>query len=82
MSLKRTLSAPRDVYGLWVQGICGVLLIISLGMHIMEVGLIGLSLLVVVTAFTGINEEHSIGHAFEESLPFVSLFASSLSSSA
>ena len=42
-------------------------------MHIMEVGLIGLSLLVVVTAFTGINEEHSIGHAFEESLPFVSL---------
>ena len=67
---KRT---PRDVYGLWVQGICGVLLIIGLGMHIMEVGLIGLSLLVVVTAFTGINEEHSIGHAFEESLPFVSL---------
>ena len=66
---KRT---PRDIYGLWVQGICGVLLIIGLGMHILEVGLIGLSLLVVVTAFTGINEEHKIGHAFEESLPFVS----------
>ena len=67
---KRT---PREVYGLWVQGICGVLLIIGLGLHLMEVGLIGLCLLVVVTGLTGINEEHRIGHAFEESLPFVSL---------
>ena len=33
----------------------------------MEVGLIGLCLLVVVTGLTGINEEHQIGHAFEES---------------
>ena len=39
----------------------------------MEVGLIGLSLLVLVTTMTGINEEHQIGPAFEESLPFVSL---------
>lgn len=65
--------SPRDIYALWVQGICGVLLIVGLGLHIMEVGLIGLSLLVVVTALTGINEEHRIGRAFEESLPFVSL---------
>ncbi len=67
---KRT---AKEIYGLWVQGICGVLLVIGLGMHLMEVGLIGLSLLVLVTAMTGINEEHRIGHAFEESLPFVSL---------
>ena len=65
--------SATEVYGLWVQGICGVLLVIGLGMHLMEVGLIGLSLLVLVTAMTGINEEHRIGHAFEESLPFVSL---------
>ena len=64
---------PRDVYLLCVQAICGVLLVIGLGMHLMEVGLIGLSLLVLVTAMTGINEEHRIGRAFEESLPFVSL---------
>ena len=67
---KRT---EKEVYALWVQGLCGVLLVIGLGMHLMEVGLIGLSLLVLVTAMTGINEEHRIGHAFEESLPFVSL---------
>ena len=67
---KRT---EKEVYALWIQGLCGILLVIGLGMHLMEVGLIGLSLLVLVTAMTGINEEHRIGHAFEESLPFVSL---------
>ena len=67
---KRT---QRETYGLVVQGICGVLLVIGLALHIMEVGLIGLCLLVAVTALTGINKEHQIGHAFEESLPFVSL---------
>jgi len=63
----------KEIYALWVQGVCGVLLIAALGLHIMEVGLIGLSLLVLVTALTGINEEHRIGRAFEESLPFVAL---------
>lgn len=65
--------SPREIYALWVQGISGILLIAGLGMHIMEVGLIGLFLLVLLTALTGINEEHRIGRAFEESLPFVSL---------
>ncbi len=67
---KRTQT---EVYSLWVQGICGILLIFGLAFHIMEVGLIGLSLLVLVTALTGIKEEYQIGKAFEESLPFVSL---------
>jgi NhaB family Na+:H+ antiporter len=65
--------SQKEKYGLVVQGVCGVILIFGLAFHVMEVGLIGLSLLVVVTALTGINEEHRIGHAFEESLPFVSL---------
>ncbi len=63
----------KEVYALWVQAVCGVLLVAGLGLHLMEVGLIGLCLLVVVTSMTGINEEHRIGRAFEESLPFVSL---------
>ncbi len=67
---KRTRS---DKYALIVQGVSGIALVIGLALHIMEVGLIGLSLLVFVTALTGINEEHRIGKAFEESLPFVSL---------
>lgn len=63
----------KDKYALIIQAISGVLLIFGLAFHIMPVGLIGLSLLVLVTALTGITEEHQIGRAFEESLPFVSL---------
>lgn len=62
-----------EIYTLWAQGICGVLLILGLAFHVMEVGMIGLCLLVLLTALTGINEEHRIGRAFEESLPFVAL---------
>ncbi|WP_223788118.1 sodium/proton antiporter NhaB [Marinicella meishanensis] len=67
---KRT---KRETYALIIQGISGLLLIAALALHIMQPGLIGLFLLVLTTALTGINEEHRIGHAFEESLPFVSL---------
>jgi NhaB family Na+:H+ antiporter len=63
----------KEKYALVIQGVCAVMLIFGLAFHIMEVGLIGLMLLVIVTAFTGITEESRIGHAFEESLPFVSL---------
>ncbi len=63
----------KEKYALIVQGICAVLLIYGLYAHIMQPGLIGLALMVVVTSFTGIIHEHRIGKAFEESLPFVSL---------
>jgi NhaB family Na+:H+ antiporter len=65
--------SPRDRYTMMIQALAGLVLIIGLAFHIMEVGLLGLFLLVVVTALSGITEEHQIGHAFEESLPFVSL---------
>lgn len=65
--------SKADTYGLWVMGLCGVALVVGLALHVMEVGLIGLSLLVVVTALTGITNEHRIGSAFTESMPFVSL---------
>ncbi len=63
----------KEKYALIVQGICAILLIYGLYAHIMQPGLIGLALMVVVTSFTGIIHEHRIGKAFEESLPFVSL---------
>ncbi|MDX1734732.1 MAG: sodium/proton antiporter, partial [Halioglobus sp.] len=37
------------------------------------VGLIGLMIKVLLTAFNGVIEEHQIGHAFEEALPFTAL---------
>jgi NhaB family Na+:H+ antiporter len=57
-----------------VQMICFVVLVFALGFHIAPaVGLIGLMVMVLLTAFNGVTEEHRLGHAFEEGLPFTSL---------
>ena len=67
---KRT---PKESFGLWVQGISAILLILSLALHLAPVGFIGLFLIVIQTAFMGITDEHSLGKAFEEALPFTGL---------
>ena len=56
-----------------VQAIAVALLIFALGFHVAAIGLIGLALIVVQTAFNGIIQEHHIGPAFEEALPFTAL---------
>ncbi len=56
-----------------IQAIAGVLLIVALALHLAEVGLIGLALLVTVTAFTGVTEERRLAHAFQEAMPFTAL---------
>ena len=63
----------RDKYGLWVQAISAILLIIGLALHLAPVGFIGLGLIIIQTAFMGITEEHDLGKAFEEALPFTGL---------
>jgi len=69
---KRTKA---DNVKLIMQGIIAVWLIVGLAMHLAPVGLIGLSVIILATSFTGITEEHQIGHAFEEALPFTALLA-------
>ena len=56
-----------------VQACCAVVLVFALGLHLAEVGVIGLMVIVLATAFNGVTEEHRIGHAFEEALPFTTL---------
>ncbi len=63
----------RDKVNLRVQGLAAILLVLSLALHLAPVGFIGLGLLVFQTAFLGITEEHALGNAFEEALPFTSL---------
>ena len=63
----------RSVARLWVQALVAIILILGLAMHWAAVGLIGLMVIVLLTAFNGIVEEHQIGHAFEEALPFTAL---------
>ncbi|MBP2841113.1 sodium/proton antiporter NhaB [Pseudomonas sp. PNP] len=58
---------------LWVQGLAALILIICLGLHVAEVGLIGLMVIVLITAFTGITDEHRLGRAFQDAMPFTSL---------
>lgn len=67
---KRT---DAEKYGLIVQGVSAILLIAGLALHVAPVGFIGLALIIVQTAFMGITEEHDLGHAFEEALPFTGL---------
>jgi NhaB family Na+:H+ antiporter len=55
------------------QAVVGLILILSLAFHVASVGLVGLMVIVLLTAFNGITEEHRIGHAFEEALPFTAL---------
>ena len=63
----------KDEAQLVIQGIVVVFLVFALGFHLAEVGIIGLSIIILSTAFNGITEEQRIGHAFEEALPFTSL---------
>ncbi len=56
-----------------VQGFAACVLIVSLAFHLAEVGIIGLMIIVLLTAFNGVTEEHRIGRAFEEALPFTAL---------
>jgi NhaB family Na+:H+ antiporter len=67
---KRT---DKEKYRLMVQAAAMVLLVIGLGLHLAPVGFIGLALIIVQTAFMGITDEHQIGPAFEEALPFTAL---------
>lgn len=69
-SEQRTVS---DKAILIVQAFAALVLVIALGNHVAEVGIIGLMIIVLATTFTGVVEEKRIGHAFEEALPFTSL---------
>ncbi|HEY7379047.1 MAG TPA: sodium/proton antiporter NhaB [Steroidobacteraceae bacterium] len=58
---------------LWVQGAAALAMVFSLAFHVAEVGLVGLLVIVLVTAFSGIVEEHRLGEAFHDAMPFTAL---------
>ncbi|AIR66843.1 sodium/proton antiporter NhaB [Cedecea neteri] len=67
---KRT---KQDKMKLLIQALIGVWLIIALALHLAEVGLIGLSVIILATSLCGVTDEHAIGKAFTEALPFTAL---------
>lgn len=68
--LKRTSAQKAQLI---VQAIAAVLLVIGLAFHLAEVGLIGLMAIILMATFNGVTDEHQIGKAFQEALPFTSL---------
>jgi Na+:H+ antiporter, NhaB family len=63
----------RDRWRLTVQGLGAVLLVAALALHVAEVGLIGLLIVVLLTAFIGVSEEHALAEAFKGVMPFTAL---------
>ena len=66
-------QGQRGKVKLVLQALTGVWLIVALALHLGAVGLIGLSVIVLLTAMTGVVDESQLGHAFEEALPFTAL---------
>jgi NhaB family Na+:H+ antiporter len=64
---------PRERAVLQVQAVVAAFLVMALGFHWAPVGLIGLAVIVLATAFVGVTDEHRLGHAFKEALPFTAL---------
>ena len=63
----------RNIYLYIVQCVAAVLLILALAFHVAEIGLIGLALIILLTAFGGMTKEHDFAGAFSNAMPFVSL---------
>ena len=63
----------REKTKLVIQALVGLWLVVALALHLAEVGIIGLTVIILITAFNGITDEHALGHAFEEALPFTAL---------
>jgi len=63
----------RDKIAIAVQALVAVWLIVGLALHLAPVGIIGLSVIILATALNGIIDEHQLGQAFEEALPFTAL---------
>lgn len=66
------MRAENEIDGklqLITQALVGVWLIIALAFHLAEVGLIGLSVIILITSFCGITDEHTIAKHLKKLYP-------------
>ena len=71
--IEQERRTPKQKAKIVAQALVAVFLVIALAFHWAEVGLIGLAVIVLATSLSGITEEHRLGHAFAEALPFTAL---------
>ena len=69
------LSQRTDIMKLEliIEMVVGLFLIFALALHLAAVGIIGLGVIILLTSFKGITDEHDLGDAFKEALPFTAL---------
>jgi NhaB family Na+:H+ antiporter len=65
----------QTLYRYAIQCAAVALLVLALAFHVAEVGLIGIALIVVLAALTGVIKEHDFVEAFHHAMPFVTLLA-------
>lgn len=69
----RSMTTAKDRVMLAVQAGVALLMVLALAMHLAEIGLIGLAVIVIVSAIAGVTDEHHVAQAFMPGLPFASL---------
>ena len=72
---KARQAAGQGRYKYVLQGLVAALLFLALGFHVAEVGLVGLAVIVILSAFSGLTREHEFAEAFNNAMPFVTLIA-------
>ncbi len=70
---QRAMNTRKDRVLLGIQALVALLMVLSLALHVAEIGLIGLAVIVIVSALSGVTDEHHIAQAFMPGLPFASL---------
>lgn len=65
--------SKQSLFEYILQGIVAILLFLALGLHLAEVGLIGIALMIVMSAFRGLTKEHDFAESFNNAMPFVLL---------
>lgn len=70
---KEKKMSAQDRLKLKIQAVVAVWLIVGLALHLAEVGIIGLTVIILATAFCGITDEHALGKSFQEAMPFTAL---------
>jgi NhaB family Na+:H+ antiporter len=72
-SAKFTKISRQSLFSYILQCIVAILLFLTLAFHLAEVGLVGIALIVIMSAFKGLSEEHDFVEAFNNAMPFVLL---------
>jgi Na+:H+ antiporter, NhaB family len=73
VALERARATSQEHARLIVQALAACCMVLGLATHIVEVGFVGLGVLLFVASMNGHTEEHKLNHAFAESMSFTTI---------